>query len=415
MNLNISLTRRNQRRKQKDGSMKSYTRYVLNFTEPGSEKRRQLFFDKRDDARDMQRQLLVEFETGDYLSKKDSPTIREAFESLIEYRRPHLKERTFIDMHHYRRSICGPLLVGTRKQRFLYTQMGKVPPGAKLLPMLGDIKVAELTTAQIRAWYILLTKEISTYTAQKSKQYLQASLILAAEDHPNIRLPPMPRELGRQKRKEKKKILTQEEVQKLIAWAKENKKWGLYIAFPFLTGVRPAELLGLCWDMVDFERNLIKVHRVLERGGEVGDMTKTESSTRSIPISKLLREWLLEWRERCPRKEGELKFVFPSQFVIGEGNYQAYMGGPLIYANFRRRVWANAFKQMEKIGVPYVTPHSARHYFISALQACGVEVALAAKLAGHSSLNVTLKYYSQAMRGGEDAIEKLANLFQNND
>jgi hypothetical protein len=40
--------------------------------------------------------------------------------------------------------------------------------------------------------------------------------------------------------------------------------------------------------------------------------------------------------------------------------------------------------------LPAVTPHSARHCFISTLQAQGIEVGLVAKLAGHANANVTL-------------------------
>ena len=61
----------------------------------------------------------------------------------------------------------------------------------------------------------------------------------------------------------------------------------------------------------------------------------------------------------------------------------------------------------EAPGLPAVTPHSARHSFISVLQAQGVEVGLVAKLAGHKNAVVTLSHYTHAMRGGEDAVKAL--------
>jgi integrase len=59
------------------------------------------------------------------------------------------------------------------------------------------------------------------------------------------------------------------------------------------------------------------------------------------------------------------------------------------------------------MGLPYVTPHSARHTFISTLQVQGTEVGLVAKLAGHTNPAVTLSHYTQAMRGGVLALEGL--------
>lgn len=57
--------------------------------------------------------------------------------------------------------------------------------------------------------------------------------------------------------------------------------------------------------------------------------------------------------------------------------------------------------------MPYVTPHSAPHSFISMLQAQGIEVGLVAELAGHANPTVTLGHYTQAVRGGAEAMSAL--------
>jgi integrase len=87
---------------------------------------------------------------------------------------------------------------------------------------------------------------------------------------------------------------------------------------------------------------------------------------------------------------------------------RAGAGGALLYRNFNRRFWTSA---LTRIGVPHVTPHSARHSFISVLQAQGVEVGLVAKLAGHANPNVTLGHYTQAVRGGEAAVMALEKAY----
>jgi integrase len=126
-------------------------------------------------------------------------------------------------------------------------------------------------------------------------------------------------------------------------------------------------------------------------------------------MCKLLRSMLLEWRLSCPRLGGELHRVFP-----GPGQMQPWPqpriggGGPLLCNNFRHRVWVPALK---RLGLPPVTPHSARHSFISTLQAQGIEVGLVAKLAGHANANVTLGHYTQAVRGGESAVAALERAY----
>ena len=84
-------------------------------------------------------------------------------------------------------------------------------------------------------------------------------------------------------------------------------------------------------------------------------------------------------------------------------------GGPLLYSNFRRRYWVPGLKAA---GIRYVTHHSARHSFVSVLQAQGVEVGLVSKLAGHANPAVTLGHYTQAVRGGAEAVAMLDRAYQ---
>jgi integrase len=81
----------------------------------------------------------------------------------------------------------------------------------------------------------------------------------------------------------------------------------------------------------------------------------------------------------------------------------------LFYQNFRNRIWVPALGRLD---LPYVTPHSARHSFISTLQAQGIEVGLVAKLAGHANPAVTLGHYTQAVRGGETAVAALEKAYR---
>ena len=215
----------------------------------------------------------------------------------------------------------------------------------------------------------------------------------------------MPTGLARARQKTKKVILSSEHIAELIAAARDDVEHGVYYAFPFLAGTRPSEQLGLLWSEVNFDRNVIHIRRIQERDGSLTEMTKTEAGTREIPMSTTLREMLLAWRVRCPRSGKELHRVFP-----GPGRLQEWPkariggGGPLLYQNFRKRYWASAF---QSLGLPYVTPHSARHSFISTLQAQGIEIGLVAQIAGHANPTVTLGHYTQAVRDGSAAIEAL--------
>ena len=257
-------------------------------------------------------------------------------------------------------------------------------------------------------WHKTLSCQISVNTANVAKKLLQSSLALVAEDF-DLRVPALPTKLGRRRMKPKKRILTSDQIALLLQAAIKDRYRGIYYAFPFMTGARPSEQLALLWRDVDLTAGIIRIRRMQERGGSIVELTKTEASAREIPIAPLLSMMLRDWLLVCPRRDGELHRVFP-----GFGAYHPWTGtrrnggGPLCYQTFLIGYWRSA---LARIGLPYVTPHSARHAFISTMQAKGIEIGLVAKLAGHANPAVTLRYYTQAVRGGEAAVQALEEAF----
>ena len=306
--------------------------------------------------------------------------------------------------------IVGPLLQGTAQERGLHAVTGDKPHrDAKLLLMLGEYKVSELTTAQLRRWHGVVREECGAFTANRCMSFLKSILALAEEDF-GAKSCAIPSNLPRRKHKPKKEILSPEEVAKLIAYAQTDKAKGIYYAFPFLTGVRVSEQLGLLWEDIDLDAGVISIRRVQERDGSTTDTTKTDAGEREVPISQTLRAMLLEWRLRCPRLDGELYRIFPSLGAPQQWPLpRVGGGGPLLYGNYRKRYWTKCLKAA---GVKHVGHHSARHSFVSTLQAQGVEVGLVAKLAGHSNPAVTLGHYTQAVRGGAEAVAMLDRAYQ---
>lgn len=408
MTLAINITRRVRKRTLRSGATVVQTRYVVNYREPGTGKRKQLFFERQKDAQAKRSEIAGNLQNGTYSAQRRTVTVGDAVRAWLADRESSVKGYT---LQGYRQSaayIIGPLLVGTREERAEFTATGRKPNGAELLPMLGDVRLQELTTGDIRAWHKTVTAQVGAYSANRAKMYLATALALAAEDL-NIRPPAMPVNLGRGRSKPKKAILSPDQVGILLQAARQDREKGIYVAFPFLAGTRPSEQLGLLWEDIDFDANVIRIQRMQERDGSITNLTKTIAGVRDVPMCSLLRTMLMEWRLACPRLCGELHRVFP-----GLGHLQPWPlprhggGGPLLYGNFRNRIWAPTLR---RLGLPAVTPHSARHCFISTLQAQGIEVGLVAKIAGHSNANVTLGHYTQAVRGGQDALVALERAY----
>ena len=404
MAFTINITKRLRKRKQLSGHIVKQLRYVVSYRDPRTGRRRQEFFERHKDAQARRSDLIFKVGTGAYVDKRTAPTVSEAIDHWLADKEGKVKASTLDGYNTVVERIRGPLLIGTRQERINFTTNGRKPPGARLLPMLGKHKVTDLTTAEIRSWHRQVCDQCGAYTGNRAASHLKSILALAEEDFGG-RAPSMPNNLARGRHRVKKEILSPQQIGRLIQAAKSDKEHGVYYAFPFLAGTRPSEQLGLLWEDVDFDKNLIRIQRIQERDGSLTGMTKTEAGTREIPMCGTLRELLLEWRVRCPRNGKELHRVFP-----GPGRLEPWParrtggGGPLRYQNFRLRYWKPIF---DRLGLPYVTPHSARHSFISVLQAQGIEVGLVAKLAGHANPTVTLGHYTQAVRGGDEAVNAL--------
>jgi integrase len=332
-------------------------------------------------------------------------SVAEAMDYWLRHRELEVRGSTLKMYRQFRLYIVGPLLVGTRVQRLNFSRRGIVPSDATFLEMLGAKKIHELKPAIIRAWHRTLVGQVGGHSANVAKKLLRTILSLAAEDL-EVPLPVLPARMGRGLVRPKKQILTPNQVGALLRAAKNDADRGVYYAFPFLTGVRPSEQLALLWADVDLNERVIHIRRSQEPDGTASELTKTTAGLRDIPIAPTLHRMLAEWHTICPPAVCKDHRVFP---CLGRGAGGKTCGRPLSYQNFIRTYWRPA---LAALGLPMVTPHSARHAFISTLQANGIEVGLVAELAGHADPTITLGYYTQAVRKGTQAIDRIERMYR---
>ena len=139
MGTSVNITKRVRKRKLTTGAVVKQTRWVLNYREPRSGQRRQLFFDKQKDAQARRNQITAEVETGTYSEDRNrTVTIREIVRRWLESRDGEVKDGTLDGYRRAAENIVGPLLLGTAQQRTQRTVTGKQPEGTKTIPLLGD-------------------------------------------------------------------------------------------------------------------------------------------------------------------------------------------------------------------------------------------------------------------------------------
>lgn len=181
------------------------------------------------------------------------------------------------------------------------------------------------------------------------------------------------------------------------------------------TGLRQGELFALTWADLDFTANLIEVNKSIKGITEVDkngrgtyklllQSTKTEKSTRFVPIPTFLKNKLLlhkgfieEYKKKAANLYDDKNLVFPNSF-----------GGYLNASNVRKR-----FKRiLEDNELKKIKFHDLRHTFATRLFEVGEEPKVIQELLGHSNISITLDTYTHVLdKMKVKAISKLDSLY----
>ena len=144
-------------------------------------------------------------------------------------------------------------------------------------------------------------------------------------------------------------------------------------------GLRCGEVLGLRWQDIDFDNNVIRIRQALNLvnyKATIGKL-KTKASRRDLPMMPYIKEALTAHLETSEMCADDLVF-------------HASTGNPL-YPN----VIAKTFKKLAcRAGVPPISIHEARHTTATLLAQAWASPKEAQVILGHTSIETTLGLYT---------------------
>ena len=125
--------------------------------------------------------------------------------------------------------------------------------------------------------------------------------------------------------------------------------------------------------------------------------TKTASSNRLIPLTKAV---MLEIQRHKVLHYKEMSLNgYQTNYIFTTGKGTLY---------YKRNIIRSLKRLYKRLGVPYHKFHSFRHTFGTNLSRAGVPIEETAKLMGHSSVEITAKYYINInVNRKRDALEKI--------
>jgi integrase len=186
-----------------------------------------------------------------------------------------------------------------------------------------------------------------------------------------------------------------DEVNKILSTVRADFK--PYYTIRFFAGMRTAEIDGLKWKYVDFERRQILIRETIVKG--IVELAKTEESQREIEMSQPVYE---AFKQQWALTGGQFEYVF----VNGNGQ-------PLEYNNVSRRVWHPLLRFLD---LPRRKAYQTRHTAATLWLASGENPEWIAKQMGHTTTEMLFRVYSRYVpnltRKDGSAFERLlaANL-----
>lgn len=252
--------------------------------------------------------------------------------------------------------------------------------------------MGEITARDLQAWTVERTKgNTSGITVNRNLNVVSAVFRWAIRCGHVTENPVRRVERFSERGRARETYLTAAESRALVASARPGI--GDVVLTALHTGMRRGELLALRWAHVDLVRRHILVSAATEKAGR----------GRVVPMTDGLHERFAALRAEHPRAISgtDPVFVFPN--------------GDEVTSKALRSGFERAVRTCEGISLEKrekVTFHCLRHTAASLMVAEGVPLFDVAKILGHSTIAVTMRYAHFAPEAGRAGIDKLGRALQ---
>jgi integrase len=308
-----------------------------------------------------------------------------------------------------------PHIEGTRESSTVRGYRSKV---ARIVAVLGRHRLVRLSTTDVdRAYGRWLGEGLSPSSVHHLHRVLATALHQAAKWN-YVNLLATDRATPPSKRRTIPKVPSPSVIRQLIAETeKKQPVLAAAIALAASTGMRRGELLGLRWDDIDLDAEVIMVRRSLKQAaaGPVWTAGDVKSHAErlvnldpfSVAVLRRHREPVEGWALAAGVSVDPGGYVLSNDPTGREPTKPDSLGQALHRATFhtcsaclgKNRASCSKCGGTGKVRWCTVGLHSLRHFSATQLVAAGVDIRTVAGRHGHSDPSVTLRTYSHAVPG----------------
>ena len=181
----------------------------------------------------------------------------------------------------------------------------------------------------------------------------------------------------------------------------KNDTYNQVYMLALFMGLRQGEILGLAWDCINWENNVITIKRQLIRKRDYKIIENTDDDDKKYKLTSVKDK---DARYICV--DDEIMEIFRTR--LKEQNEQRKRAGDLWYEPFPNLIFENAFgkhfthctvrkhfkKSVAEIGLPTERFHNLRHNYTARALESGDPVKVVQDNLGHSTADFTLKVYA---------------------
>lgn len=243
----------------------------------------------------------------------------------------------------------------------------------KIKPGIGSMDIRTIDDADIQTFL----NGLSPTLAGKQINEVRAVLLAALDKAVDKGLIPYnpARKTSRSYEEHHKIVAMTVKEQTAFLKAAEGSRYALLYQLALATGMRRGELLGLCWEDIDLNANVIRVREAVTKIGTalVKGEVKSQSGVRDIPIPSALLPVLRD--------------------SMGSGLIFQYSTGTPVNPSYILRSMKTI---CDKAGIPQYNIKDLRSTFATRAAERGVNPKILMTIMGHSKVEVTLRYYTSA-------------------
>lgn len=335
-------------------------------------------FKTKKGAESAMRKAITDFEESNFIEKSDL-TLNESIEYWCEH-------------------------VGNTKLKYSTLKSYKVIWKNHIEGSIGKVRESSLTPNLLQLHFTEKSNEVPG-SIGTIRNVISNSLNLAVK-HQRIKQNPMKLIENVSLKTQKTLPLTREEIEEIdIALKQTNEYHRTAFTVALHTGMRRGEVLGLTWDNVDFENNLITVNKQLQKqnGKLILVAPKTKSSNRVFQMTTVLYEYLLKLHQgQLDRKNFYQENYYQRNFVCCHLDSRPIPPDTLC-SKIRRTAKA--------IGIDFHF-HQLRHTHATMLMEADINLKVIQERLGHAKIDMLINTYAHVTKKLEDqAIEKFNSFF----